>query len=248
MSQIVYNFSDERYVVTGASSGIGRQVALDLANAGATVLGIGRNEERLQSLKAEAPSRIVTTSLDVCDSKTLEAAVAEFVFAYGKLNGGVHAAGVGVFTSLRDYDRQTADDIMNTSFWAGINLLQLVTRAKYGERGTSTVLFSSVNALSHEKGAFAYAAAKSAINAAIGSAAKEICGKQHRVNSILPGWVITPMTNSGKETTDMNAVASRHLLGFGTPRDVSNAVLFLLSDAARWVTGSNFVVDGGYLS
>lgn len=102
MSKVIYDFTGERYAVTGASSGIGRQVALDLANAGAYVLGLGRNVERLESLRSENPSRIFTASVDVCDTPALEGAIADFVRAHGKLHGGVHAAGVDSLTPLRN--------------------------------------------------------------------------------------------------------------------------------------------------
>ena len=245
MSRVIYDFSGENYVVTGASSGIGRQVAVELAQSGAMVLSIGRNSERLEALRSEQPRRIFTASLDVCDDSALENAVSEFVEAHGKLSGGVHAAGVNAVTPLRTYDRETARKIMNVSFWAGIHLLQLVTRAKYGNPGTSTVLFSSGYSISPAKGMFAYSAAKSAVNTAVKCAAKEICSKHHRVNSIIPGWVITNMTGQFEQSSDIDSVLSKHLLGPGKPENVSKMVLFLLSSASSWITGSNIIVDGG---
>ena len=233
MSRVIYDFSGERYVVTGASSGMGRQVALDLARAGAEVLAIGRSPERLSETKNVYPDLIFTASLDVCDDEALERAIGDFAKGHGKLNGGVHAAGISDMTPLRAYDGETARRIMNVSFWAGIDLLQLVTRSKYGESETSIVLFSSAYAISPAKGMFAYAAAKAAINSALRSAAKEICAKGHRVNSVLPGWVDTPMTEHAGESRDIEAVTSRHLLGAGKPDDVSGVVLFLLSAASR---------------
>ena len=246
MSRVIYDFTGERYVVTGASSGMGRQVALELAESGAEVLAIGRNEERLESLKSECAERVFTASLDVCDSESLEGAIAGFVSSHGKLDGGVHAAGISEITPLRNYDVETAHRIMNITFWAGMKLLQLITKAKYGNPGTSTVLFSSDSALLHEKGMFAYSGAKSAVNAAVCCAAKEICAKKHRVNSVLPGWVATPLTDKYRADIDTSDVEAQHLLGMGKPEDVSKMVLFLLSDAASWITGSNIVVDGGY--
>ena len=248
MSRVIYDFSGERYVVTGASSGMGRQVARDLAEAGAVVLAIGRNSERLSALRDEHPEHIVTASLDVRNDGAMEQAVADFVQQRGKLNGGVHAAGISDMTPLRAYDKEMAQRVMDVSFWAGMNLLQLVTRTKYGETGTSTVLFSSIHAISPAKGIFAYAAAKAAINSALRSIAKEICAKGHRVNSVLPGWVATPMTEQAGESEDISETVSRHLLGAGKPQDVSGVVLFLLSSASLWITGANIVVDGGYLA
>ena len=248
MSRIVYDFTGENFVVTGASSGIGRQVARELAQAGACVLAVGRNSERLGELRAESPERIFTASLDVCDEEALEGAVAGFVAEHGKLSGGVHAAGISDMTPLRSYDNARAHEIMNVSFWAGMHLLQLITRAKYGNPGTSTVLFSSEYSLHPAKGMFAYAAAKSAVNTAVKCAAKEICAKKHRVNSILPGWTATSMTEQFEASPEIEAVIASHLLGIGKPEYISRVVLFLLSDASSWITGSNVIVDGGYLS
>ncbi len=248
MGQVTFNFAGERYVVTGASSGMGRKIALELAEAGAEVLAIGRNHERLQSLYQQNSAHITVASVDVCDAEKLEKAVAGFVAEHGKLCGGVHAAGIMALTPLRSLDEAQAKKIMDVSFWAGISLLRLITKAKYGERGTSTVIFSSVCAESAEKGMFAYAATKAAINSGIRSVAKEIALKGHRVNSILPGWVLSPMTESASELTEVKKIFDKHPLGAGKPDDVTGMVLFLLSEQARWITGSNIVVDGGYLA
>ena len=105
MGTIRYDFGGERYAVTGASSGIGRQIAVDLAKCGAEVLAIARNTERLESLRSECPERIFTASLDVCDSNSLEAAIFGFVESHGKLDGGVHSAGIDFLTPLRNSTR-----------------------------------------------------------------------------------------------------------------------------------------------
>ena len=249
MSSVTFDFTGSRYVVTGASSGMGRQVTLELAQAGAEVLAIGRNSERLAAVQAECQERIFTAALDVCDAEAVEAAVAEFVQEHGKLNGGVHAAGISEFTPLKAHDLATAHRIMDTSFWAGMEVLRLVTKAKYGEKGTSTVLFSSVSAEAPVGGGIHYSAAKAALNTALRAAAKEICGRGHRVNSVMPGWVHTSMTQQAEaDGTNMDLFTQRELLGFGQPADVSGMVLYLLSDRARWMTGAAIPVDGGYLA
>ncbi len=248
MSKVVFEFTDEKYVVTGATSGMGKEVALELAAAGAKVLAIGRNAESLFKIQNEFPKNIFPAQLDVCDSEALEQAVKVFVSEQGKLNGGVHAAGIYEITPIKNYDVNVAKNIMEISFWAGMKLLQLVTKAKYSENGTSTVLFSSAYAFSHAKGMLAYSAAKAAMNSGIQVAAKEICPKKHRVNTIVPGWVKTPMTENASEVAPSNEIFGRTLLGIGTPDNVTGMVLFLLSSRASWITGSTVVVDGGYLS
>lgn len=97
---------------------------------------------------------------------------------------------------------------------------------------------------------FAYSAAKAAVQAAARSIAKEICRNGKRINTISPGWVNSEMTDREQGTLGQEAflaLEKRHLLGFGEVTDVSGFVLFLLSDRARWITGNDFLVDGGYL-
>ena len=105
MSKVNFDFTGENYVVTGASSGMGRQVALELAQAGAKVLAIARREDKLLELQAECEGRIFIAPLDVCDGEKLETAIKVFVEAHGKLSGGVHAAGITNITPLKSYDK-----------------------------------------------------------------------------------------------------------------------------------------------
>ena len=137
---------------------------------------------------------------------------------------------------------------MQVNFWSAIEFLRLITKAKYGVHDTATVILSSNVANSCEKGSFAYSASKAAINAAIRSVAKEVCQKGHRVNTILPGRIKSPMTEKLNGILDEEKIISKHLLGEGVPSDISGMTLFLLSDSAKWITGSNIVVDGGYLA
>ena len=249
MSNVKFDFTGENFVVTGASSGMGRQVALELAQSGAKVLAIARREEKLHELQASFKDNIFIAPLDVCHSGKMECAIQEFVTTNGKLHGGVHAAGINNFTPLKAYDKDLAHNIMDTSFWAGVELIRLITKVKYAHQGTSTVLFSSVCAISSEKGMFTYAAAKAAINGCVGSLAKEICHKGHRVNSIMPGWVEdSVMTSSLDGLIDQNFFKKNHLLGLAKPNDITGMVLFLLSDRAKWITGTSIAVDGGFLA
>lgn len=248
MGKVTFDFKGERFVVTGASSGMGQQIALDLADAGATVLAIARREARLAELSQKYPGIIVPGVLDVCDAEKLSEAVNSFVAEHGKLHGAVHAAGIFASTPLRAYDETTAKRIMDVSFWSGIRLMQIVNKKKFSEEGCSSVLFSSVAAAIGEKSNFAYSAAKIALQAAVRSFAKEIYSRKNRINTVSPGWVHTEMTKHEEEQASvLPKFIDWHLLGTGEPEDVSGMVLFLLSDRARWITGEDFVVDGGYL-
>lgn len=245
---VIYHFDDRKFVVTGASSGMGRQIALELAEAGAMILAIARRQDKLEELRSLYPKNIICGVADVRDTGAIEALVKGFVIKYGKLHGCVHAAGISAATPLRAFDEQKARAIMDISFWSALYLMQIVNKKKYAEAGCSNVLFASVSANIGEKSLSVYSAAKAALQVAVRSMAKEIYKNENRINTISPGWVTTEMT--AKEIAETNVsqeIFDRHLLGLGKPEDVSGMVLFLLSKRARWITGADFVVDGGYL-
>ena len=241
--------SNKNFVVVGASSGIGRQVAMDLSDLNANVLAISRNEAKLKELKKYYPSRILTQILDVTEAteKTWSSTLEHFTNTYGKISGGIYTVGNWGVTPLDDFDIKLAHKIFDTSFWGAVNFLQSAVKQDFSHRRSSFVLMSSVYADYPGKNLFAYSAAKAAVQAAIKSFAKEIIKNGHRVNSVSPSLVQTEMMQK-----DMAAVAyemiSKHLLGICEVEDVSEMILFLLSERAKKITGNNFSVDGGYLS
>ena len=248
MGTVRFDFSDENFVVTGASSGMGRQIAEELAASGAMVLAIARREEKLRELAEGHPGRIIPKALDVCDTDGMREGVSSFVAEHGRLHGAVHAAGIFAGTPLRAFDETKARKIMDVSFWSGIRLMQIVNQQRNSAEGCSSVLFASVAATIGEKSNFAYSAAKSALQAAVRSIAKEIYPRGNRINTVSPGWVHTEMTCREEESVPSPPkFVAWHLLGVGEPENVSGMVLFLLSERARWVTGADFTVDGGYL-
>lgn len=247
MKQVTFDFTGKNFVVTGASSGIGRQIAIELAEAGANVLAIARREKELQQLKMLYQG-IMPAALDVCDEEKLEAAIKAFVIQCGKIDGAVHAAGIVSLTPLKMYDKFLADAIFETSLWSGVSLLQICTKVKVSNLEASFVLFSSTGSYNSAKGMFAYASAKGALRIATRCFAKEISSRRLRVNTVSPGWVNTDMTDKLSETNDIDDIKKNHLLGIGNPEDVSGMVLFLLSDRAKWITGTDVIVDGGYLA
>lgn len=244
MSKVIYDFSGENYIVTGASSGMGKQVALDLAAAGARVLAIARNEERLEALKQAYPDNIVVGSADMGDFARIKKAVDSFIIENGKVKGLVHAAGVYEYTPIRGFDKEQGIRMMEVSYWSGMELMHLLTKKKYSLDMASFVLFASSSAKRPPKGSAVYSSVKAAISAMTKALVGEIAGRGQRINTVCPGLVKTPMTNEHQN----GELADRHLLGLGEPDDVSSAVLFLLSDNARWITGTDMVIDGGYLT
>jgi NAD(P)-dependent dehydrogenase (short-subunit alcohol dehydrogenase family) len=250
MSEVNFDFSGKNFVVVGGSSGMGRATVLALAKAGAHVLSIGRNLKNLKVLQDVCPSNISIAQIDViaAGDNEWEDIFRKFIEKYGKVHGTVYCAGITGVTPLRMFDEEMAKKIMDTSFWGMVRFLHCITKKKFIEKKSSHVVFSSVAAYSGTKGLFAYAGAKAAVQTAVKSIAKEIGHSQHCINSISPAWVDTEMTRKYIESIgSLEAHISNGCLGVGNSSDVVGMVLFLLSDRAKWITGADFVVDGGYL-
>ena len=245
-----FDFDGKNFVVVGASSGIGKQTAIELATGGANVLAIGRNVERLDELKNICPEKIFTVSLDVIDAESADwtQALTKFIDAVGKVDGGVYSAGIVGLTPLNSFDRELAHRIFDTSFWGMINFMQVAAKKKISNAGSSFVLMSSLAGDFGTKSLFAYSAAKAAVKAAVKPIAKEIIRNRHRVNTVSPAMVKTDMLGNIAYESEIGAAEmSRYLLGLGKPDDISGLILFLLSDRAGWITGQDFALDGGYL-
>lgn len=251
--QVSFNLKDKNYIVVGASSGMGKQIALDLAEAGANVLAIARNVERLQNLKQMYPNNISICIADVMHTKDEEWSniLTSFVEQFGKIHGAVYAAGISRMTSLRMFDASDAKDVMDTCFWGMLFFIKNATKKKYACSGSSFVTFSSTASYIGGKGEIVYSAAKAAVGNAVKSIAKEIATNKQRINSVSPGWVNTNMIKKAEQ--ELGGFFSRETyklsypLGLGEPKNVSGMVLFLLSDATSWITGTDVVIDGGFL-
>ena len=246
---IKFDFGGKNFVIVGASSGIGRQTALELVESGANVLAVGRNLERLKSLKDTCPQKIFTVSLDVlkANQDDWSSALTNFVSNCGKIDGAVYSAGIVGATPLNSFDAELAHKIFDTSFWGMINFVQVAAKKKFSNAGSSFVLMSSITSAGFgTKGLFAYTAAKSAVTGVLKPLSKEIIRNRHRINAVSPAMVKTEMVANAAADFISEDEISRYLLGIGTAEDVSGMILFLLSDRAGWITGQNFLIDGGY--
>ena len=245
------NLNNKNIIVTGASSGIGRQCAITFSQLEANVILIARNKERLKDTfnKLERGNHLFI-SQDITEYDKLEEVVNTVVDKLGRISGFVHSAGIEMTLPLRDMQPSYYEKMFSVNVIAGFELAKIISKKKYlNKDGTSFVFISSIMGILGQPGRIGYCSSKGALVSGVKAMALELAKKNIRANCILPGVVDTEMSNemfqrlsekSKKEIIDM------HPLGLGMPESIANASAFLLSDAARWMTGSNLIIDGGY--
>lgn len=246
MSYNPFSLEGKTILITGASSGIGRTTAIECSKLGAKVVITGRNAERLQETfdLLEGGGHIQNLA-DLTNVESLEQLVAEMP----QIDGLVNNAGIAQ-TKLISFLKQTdLENIFSVNTYSPVLLTKLLIKNKKINKGGSIVFTSSVAAMASDIGNAVYGMSKSALQAFSRYCAVEFAGKQIRVNSVLPGAVETSMLSDGVlSDEDRQKDMKRYPLGrYGKPKDVAWAIIYLLSDASSWVTGSQLVVDGGLL-
>nr|WP_236027600.1 SDR family oxidoreductase [Gelidibacter pelagius] len=236
-------------MVTGASSGIGEATAIACDEQGATLLLLGRNEERLNHTLSKLSSRNhKILAIDLAEFEVVTAQLPVFLQDVPHLDGMVHAAGITSTYPFKLFKTEQLDNILKVNVQAAFYLTKLVL-TKLNKEGSSLVFISSIMASVGEKAKTMYAMSKGAVSAGAKSLAIEYASRKVRVNTIAPGIVNTPMTANATYKTNENLLAetlAKYPLGFGEPEDVAHACVFLLSDASKWMTGTEITLDGGY--
>jgi len=243
-------FEGKTVLVSGASSGLGRAIAIRLARQGAGLVLVGRNRDRLEDTAKKSGARVCRiVQLDLTDVAAIMPAVKEVVSTLGRLYGLCHAAGTVDTLPLSAVGPERIQGMMQVNYVAGIELARSVTRRDLlMEEGGSILFISSIYGLIGKPGQIAYSGSKGALTAAARAMAIELARRNVRVNALSPGMVRTEMTErslAGLSTQQVQALKDMHPLGFGSPDDVAHASTFLLSPESTWITGINLVVDGG---
>ena len=255
MALVQLSFEDRTYLVTGGGSGIGKGVAAGLVAAGASVMIVGRNPDRLASAVEEievrkADGEIRYEPTDITNEEETARAVDAATAWHGRLHGVVHCAGgsqtIGPITQIdSDAWRRTVDLNVNGTMY----VLKHATRELVRGGGGSFVGISSIAASNTHRWFGAYGVTKSAVDHMMMLAADELGPSWVRVNSIRPGLIRTDLVAPIAESPELSADyrLCTPLPRAGEVEDVANLAMFLLSDAASWITGQCINVDGGHI-
>lgn len=249
-----FTLKGKTLIVTGASSGIGRQCAVSCAILGASVAVFGRDQERLNDTlrSMDEPGKHMVCAVDLLDYDKVGDIVQEVVRQKGRIDGLINCAGISTTLPLNSISTQKMEHFLQTNVIASVNITRhTVKSVNFSQDGGSVVFISSVMGVAGENGKTLYSMTKGALVAAVKSMAIELAPRKIRVNAVSPGVVESPMSKSAVYSSDeesLNRIKSLHPLGLGRVEDVADACIFLLSDASRWITGTNLIVDGGYLA
>lgn len=251
MSCNPFSLEGKTIVVTGASSGIGQQCAITCSQMGAKVVLIARNEHRLAKTLSQMDGEgHLSVSFDLTDFVGLKGEVKEIVSEAGPIDGLVNCAGISTTLPLKLMDAQKMEEFFRTNVFSAIELTRhFCQMGNVSKEGASIVFLSSIMGLVGDNGKSLYSMTKGALLSAVRSLACEYARRRIRFNAISPGAILTPINQDlphMKNPEARAALEAKHLLGLGETSDIANACIYLLSDASRWVTGHNLVVDGGY--
>ena len=245
-------FAGKVAVVTGASRGIGRAVAVELTKQGADLALIGRDPTALDETaaacrSARADVRAHFYVVDVTDEKSNSDALARILADLGRVDIAVANAGQSIDGLMLRFKSRDLDRLIDANLKSAFYLSAAVTRPMVKQRSGAIVFVSSIVGIAGNAGQAAYSATKAGLLGLTKSLAKEIGSRNVRVNAVAPGLIETAMTAEMPEAARANYLRQIALGRPGSPDDVAGVVSFLCSDAARYVTGQTIVVDGGFL-
>lgn len=245
-----FSLQSKTILVTGASSGIGRQCAIDCSKMGARVIMIARNEERLKETLHELEGNGHNYySFDLTNVDGIKVLSEQIVIENGKIDGIIHAAGIEITKPIKLLTAKDYEDVFKNNASSCFELVGRLTSVKNFNKSGSIILISSITGVIGRNGVAAYSASKGALISAARVFALELAKREIRVNCISPGTILTPLMENYLATLTEEQYRLRidgFPLGLGKATDISSAAIFLLSDASRWITGQNIIVDGGF--
>ncbi|MEY2922445.1 MAG: hypothetical protein RL108_1071 [Bacteroidota bacterium] len=236
-------------LLTGATSGIGLETLKSLLDDKNKVFALARDFSKISNLLELHSDSIVPITFDLKETENIEKIFKKINLVDEKLDALIHCAGIEETIPLTLYSPAKIKNIYEINVFAGIELLRHFTKKKYSNDGASAVFVSSVMGVLGQPGKIGYCSTKAAVLGMVKASALEFAKRKIRVNAVLPGVVNTPMTqNLFTQISAENAeeIKAMHPLGIGEVSDVVPTIEFLISAKSRWITGQNFIIDGGY--
>lgn len=236
-------------LLTGATSGIGLETLKRLLKNKNKVFAVARDFSKITDLLTLYSDSVVPIIFDLKETENIEKIFNEINLVDEKLDALIHCAGIEETIPLTLYSPAKIKNIYQINVFAGIELLRHFTKKKYSNEGASAVFVSSVMGVLGQPGKIGYCSTKSAVLGMVKASALEFAKRKIRVNAVLPGVVNTPMTQNlfnQISPDNIEEIKAMHPLGIGEVEDVVPTIEFLISDNSRWITGQNFIIDGGY--
>jgi NAD(P)-dependent dehydrogenase (short-subunit alcohol dehydrogenase family) len=236
-------------LLTGATSGIGLETLKSLLANKNKVYAVARDFSKISNLLEFHSDSLVPITFDLKDTENIEKIFNEINLVDEKLDAMIHCAGIEETIPLTLYSPAKIKNIYEVNVFAGIELLRHFTKKKYSNDGASAVFVSSVMGVLGQPGKIGYCSTKAAVLGMVKASALEFAKRKIRVNAVLPGVVNTPMTQnlfSQISAENVEEIKAMHPLGIGEVSDVVPSIEFLISTNSRWITGQNFIIDGGY--
>ena len=244
------DLTGKQVLVTGATGGIGRETAIQLSRLGARVVACGRNEERLKQtfemLDGEGHAKYI---VDLSDIDSLENIVKQISEDCGIFQGYAHCAGAAEMRPLKMTKKKNIVEMMNPNFFSFVEIVRCITmKNRFSDEG-SIVAVSSTASIQGKQSKICYSSSKAALDGAIRCMVCDLKKKKIRVNSVMPCWVDTGLyrgyLNRYPDTFEVQEIKEKQYMGVTEPIEVANTVAFLLSDAAKTITGTSILIDGG---
>ena len=244
------NLSGKNFIITGAASGIGKATAVLLSKLNADLVLLDINKKGLEETLTLCKKTDLALTVNLADNQALNKTIKEATEIKGKFDGFAHIAGIPSIAPLKMVDNQLCEKIMEINTFPAIELAKTLSNKRFcKEDGASFVLISSVYANVGSAANVAYSMSKSAIQGITKSLAIELAPKNIRVNCIAPGFIKTKMGENISHFFNPEhdkIIEELHPLVLGEATDIANGIAFLLSDAAKWITGSIINIDGGF--
>ena len=241
-----FTLAGKTILITGASSGIGKATAIECSKMKARVVATGRDQMRLEDTynQLERGNHLMVTS-DFYNGDDIDSLVTQLPH----VDGIVHCAGLIKNVPFQFATRENLDEVLNVNFYAPAEITRKVLKVKKISKNGSIVFISSISGVYCSAVASSiYSASKGALNGLVKGLALDLAPKSIRVNCVNPGMIQTKIFANGLIIEEqLGADIKKYpLKRYGQPEEVAYAVIYLLSDASKWVTGSNLLIDGGY--